>query len=203
MKKNIMMRIASILLVAVIVTSCAVSGTFAKYVSTASGSDTATVAKWDIKVEGTQIAVAGDPATVAFNLFDSLKEANVTDAEENITKTDGSLIAPGTGGSFTLDIVNNSEVDAEYKVTFAQSGATLPVEFALSADADEWKDNIAELSAAEFTGIEKATGTDAITVYWRWAFSVDDNADTALGVAAQTSAPTLTVSATINVQQVD
>ena len=47
MKKNIMMRVASALLIAVLLTTCAISGTFAKYVSTASGSDTARVGNID------------------------------------------------------------------------------------------------------------------------------------------------------------
>ena len=46
MKKNKMMRIASVLLVAVILTTCAISGTFAKYVSSADSSDSARVAYW-------------------------------------------------------------------------------------------------------------------------------------------------------------
>lgn len=50
MKKNKIMRIASVLLVAVILTTCAISGTFAKYVTSGSGSDTARVAKFGVTV---------------------------------------------------------------------------------------------------------------------------------------------------------
>ena len=48
MKKNKMMRLASGLLVAVLLTTSMISGTFAKYVTTESGSDSTRVAKWDI-----------------------------------------------------------------------------------------------------------------------------------------------------------
>lgn len=48
MKKNKMMRIASVLLVAVLISTCAISGTFAKYVTRVEGTDTARVAKWGI-----------------------------------------------------------------------------------------------------------------------------------------------------------
>lgn len=48
MKKNKMMRIASVLLVAVLISTCAISGTFAKYITKASGEDQARVAKWGI-----------------------------------------------------------------------------------------------------------------------------------------------------------
>ena len=50
MMKNKMMRAASILLVAVLLSTCAISGTFAKYVTTASGTDTARVAKWGVVI---------------------------------------------------------------------------------------------------------------------------------------------------------
>jgi hypothetical protein len=46
--KNKMMRIASVLLVAALITTCAISGTFAKYVTKVEGSDKARVAKWGI-----------------------------------------------------------------------------------------------------------------------------------------------------------
>ncbi len=51
MKKNKMMRIASILMVATLITTCAISGTFAKYVTKASGEDKARVAKWGIVLD--------------------------------------------------------------------------------------------------------------------------------------------------------
>ena len=53
MKKNKMMRVASALLVAVLLTTCAISGTFAKYVTTADANDTARVAKWGVSVTAT------------------------------------------------------------------------------------------------------------------------------------------------------
>ena len=46
--KNKMMRIASILLVAALITTCAISGTFAKYVTRVEGTDSARVAKWGV-----------------------------------------------------------------------------------------------------------------------------------------------------------
>ena len=48
MKKNVMMRVASALLVAVLMTTCAISGTFAKYTSSKTDSDSARVAVWGL-----------------------------------------------------------------------------------------------------------------------------------------------------------
>lgn len=51
MKKNRMMRIASCLLVLVLLTTCVISGTFAKYVTSDDARDVAQVAKWGVNVE--------------------------------------------------------------------------------------------------------------------------------------------------------
>ena len=50
MKKNKMLRIASVLLVAVMMSTCAISGTFAKYVTSDSARDSARVAKFGVTV---------------------------------------------------------------------------------------------------------------------------------------------------------
>ena len=49
MKKNIVMRLAAFLLVAVLISTSAISGTYAKYVSSNSASVTARVAKWGVE----------------------------------------------------------------------------------------------------------------------------------------------------------
>lgn len=51
MKKNKMMRLASSLLVAVLLTSSVISGTFAKYVTEGHAEDEARVAKWGVVIE--------------------------------------------------------------------------------------------------------------------------------------------------------
>ena len=50
MKKNKMMRIASVLLVAVLLSTCAISSTFAKYTTEFTGTSTAKVATWSVNV---------------------------------------------------------------------------------------------------------------------------------------------------------
>ena len=109
MKKNKMMRIASVLLVAVLLSTCAISGTYAKYITTATGSDTARVAKWDVKLEENTMSNT-------FN-FDLFKTVNDSDGNyENDVKPgtgDDHIIAPGTSGSFTINLSNASEVNAK------------------------------------------------------------------------------------------
>lgn len=114
MKKNFMMRAASALLVAVLLSTCTISGTFAKYVTTASGSDQARVAKW------------GVTATVSGHLFsDSYKDQETTYVVDEDVATitvqaknkDEKVVAPGTnssttpGDQFTIVLTGQPEVD--------------------------------------------------------------------------------------------
>lgn len=205
MKKT---RIVGLLLVFVLVTSCFVGGTFAKYASTASGSDTATVAKWSISVEGTDIAV--QPATeLTFSLFDTINDTG-NSADETDVADD--KIAPGTAGSFEINIINNAEVNAKYTITLSETNAAgVPLQY--SVDGTTWKDSIEELVMTDLTDVAiDMTASDAKTVYWRWVFDgttsgahkdQTDDSDTYLGILAKTSAPEVTITATILVEQVD
>jgi hypothetical protein len=94
MKKNVMMRVASVLLVAVMLTTCVISGTFAKYVSSETGTDTAKVAKWGVEIvaNGTMFgehyyATTDDSVAVAYT-----GSVDSSVADENI-------VAPGTKGT--------------------------------------------------------------------------------------------------------
>ncbi len=93
MMKNKMMRIASVLLVAVLFSTCAISGTFAKYVSTANSSDTARVAKW-----GVAISVANNSnfkSEYGYDTTDVTDNRNSNSAVLAFNATD-KLVAPGT-----------------------------------------------------------------------------------------------------------
>ena len=209
MKKNKMLRMASSLLVLAMITTCVISGTFAKYTSTASGSDEATVAKWSIEVNDTEIAVTGDAKTVSFGLFDTIKDTDNTAEEDDVKKA---LIAPGTSGSFKLNLENLSEVDAKYTITLSETnGSDIPLQYSLGGG--NWADSIDALnSSLEEKDIAMGTGTAEHIVYWRWVYegttsgaheSQTDSTDTALGVTARTNAGTVTISASITAWQVD
>ena len=57
MRKNRMMRLASVLLVLCLLTTSVISGTFAKYVTTVGGRDEARVARWGFTGENADIAI--------------------------------------------------------------------------------------------------------------------------------------------------
>lgn len=191
MKKNIMMRVASALLIAVLLTTCAISGTFAKYVSTVEGSDSARVAKWEFTFGGNTLAQTND---FSFDLFSTVMDSNGTDAETDIAATDGSIIAPGTSGSFSIDLVNSSEVNAQYKVDFTTVTAGVPLEF--NVNNNGWTSTLTDIDFVAIDMDETAT----ISVQWRWVFNGDATVDTTLGLAG-TATPS--VNAVVTVEQVD
>lgn len=102
MKKNVMMRVASVLLVAVMLTTCAISGTFAKYVSSETGSDTARVAKWGVTVTA--------PGKTFSKAYKDLKEDNA--ALQTVVSTTDNVVAPGTEGTLSMfEVAGSPEVD--------------------------------------------------------------------------------------------
>ena len=86
MKKNRIMRVFSVLLALTLISTCAISGTFAKYVTKAEGEDAARVAKWGI--------VLGVNAGDVF-----AKEYETSDKDGYVgmsVKADEKVVAPGT-----------------------------------------------------------------------------------------------------------
>ena len=126
MKKNVMMRIASILLVCVLATTCGISGTFAKYVTKAESEDNARVAKWGVTITG-----ATDMFLEEYDKDLALSDKTVVSADD---ETINDLVAPGTEGTLTkFDISGEPEVAVRvtYVVdTFELTGWT--------ADGDEY-----------------------------------------------------------------
>ncbi|MBR2020571.1 MAG: hypothetical protein IKA05_09265 [Clostridia bacterium] len=113
MKKNTMMRIASCLLIAVLVTTCVISGTFAKYVTEYDASDSARVAKW-----GVTVVVEGDEAMFANEYTDDIASnpAPQDDAEVKGASS-AKVIAPGTEGDLGSIAINGTpEVAVEVKI---------------------------------------------------------------------------------------
>ena len=202
MKKNRMMRLASVLLVLTLLTTSVISGTFAKYTSTVTGSATATVAKWSFEVNDTEIATT-TPATVTFNLFDT--STNFDEAGNDVVN---GKIAPGTKGSFNFKVENTSEVSAKYTITF---GATFPTgidgnRFKFYSDAAMTNEiSVVDGKYAAANGVEIEVGdteADTVTVYWQWTFG-DNVDDSAIGIAARNGTTVVTVTPTIVVAQVD
>lgn len=202
MKNNKTVKFMALVLFVTILAIILVSGTYAKYTTSATGSDTATVAKWSIKLGNEDIAKSTEK-TFTIDLFSTITNTDGSE-EKNVKKTDGTLIAPGTMGSFTLlSLKNESEVNAKYSVTYTLSNESgVPLEFTTNKDDESsWKSDFTAVNVSNEALATDATATTA-TVYWRWAFTKDtarDTSDTTLG----TTTPTVTLTAKIDVEQAD
>lgn len=203
MKKNRMMRLASILLVCVLLTTSVISGTFAKYTSKATVTDTARVAKWDVqfKVEddATPHQMAHEETSIVVKLWDHV-DGNVDYDGSGSEK----VIAPGTTGTFSFSIENKSEVNATYSLDYTVENAGVPIEYRV--DGGAWTKDIADVTDATFN---MGAAVD-VEIEWRWAFTGNlsenykteqtDSNDTSLGLAGS-AAPEVTI--VISATQVD
>lgn len=91
MKKNTMFRIGAVLLVAVLITTCAISGTFAKYLTTAKVQENARVAEFGVEIT----------ATNTDELFKAeyATDDNTFSGTYSVDSADGDhVVAPGTKG---------------------------------------------------------------------------------------------------------
>lgn len=216
MKKNTMMRIASCLLIAVLMTTCVISGTFAKYVSeTAAVSDTARVAEWGWN--------GSNALTV--DLFD---ETAFGDTGVNGA---AAVVAPGTSHTATVTFAPAAEFSPEvaYKINYVvdaecdtnlEARMTWTLKAPGAANATPY-DTIEELE----TAIEAITANYApntvlaqtFEIGWAWVFETDadtsadgmqadpalDANDTALGNEAMVNLDSCSISIKLVVTQLD
>ncbi len=189
MKKNVMMRVASALLVAVLMTTCAISGTFAKYTTTDSTAlETARVAKWGVTVDA-----IGETAFLT----------NYEDGDVISSETGVKVVAPGTEGvlggvsiSGTTEVKVKVVVTADLELTgwvIDTDTVYCPIVFTVGAEEIKMEgeiDTLEELEAAveaKFTALSKAevaanaTLASSLSVSWAWAFEGDNASDTKLG----------------------
>ena len=119
MKKNKMMRLASVLLIAVMISTSAISGTYAKYVTSGKAHDEARVAKWGVTVTATGDSFA--------QMYKDEQVGNVAIAtvvsNADMGGLDGNdkVLAPGTEGNMAdVALTGTPEVDVivTYKATF-------------------------------------------------------------------------------------
>lgn len=197
-RSSMMVRLVAALAVTMMFTMCLVGGTFAKYTSSGTGTDTATVAKWSFKVGETDIATNG---TFTFDLFKTIKDTNGTDNESDMSPVDGSIIAPGTQGSFDLVLKNESQVTAQYAIDYTVTNNNdIPVQFSVDG-GNTWTNDLADVAASDSTKLAANSGTTTIKVQWKWDFNgSDDSFDTALGIGGNA---VLTVKAEVTATQVD
>lgn len=222
MKKNKAMRLASALLVLTLLTTCAISGTFAKYTTSTTGTDKARVAYWGFDqdaattidlFDGTYTNVMSSGEVDGFsNVVAPGTEKSTTFAFGYTNYNNANTItAPEVAYTFTVNptiIGDYDELDANtsFKWTLKKGDAPateyntvadlLAAIKALSGDASGSKTyNPGELPAA-FTSAD-----ETYTIGWKWAFEGNDTADTTLGNSQ--TLENVTFAITITATQVD
>ncbi len=189
-------KILLFLMVMCMAATCFLSGTVASYTTTANVDYVANIAKWSFTVNDKDITTATDIEIDVTNTMTVTEYGDVNaDAE-----VDGAVLAPGTQGSFVIELENTSSVAARYGIVFTvENTAGIPLEF--STDGSTWANSISEIVASEATQLAP-NGTKDITVSWRWAFdNANDAKDTEIGIAAATTK--LVVKAAITASQVN
>jgi hypothetical protein len=219
MKRNKLMRVASGLLVATLLSTCVISGTFAKYTAGVSSNDTATVAKWGISVS------ADDTKSTFDKVYKNGENTVVSSASESV--------APGTSGQVApITVAGTSEVKVgiSYAATVDLTGWTVDgaeycpliitvagVDYKMGATASASNhvySTVATFKAAVEAAIANNSATYAPgtplsgvttpTISWRWDFEgaeggyQTDAKDTALGSASTLPTVEITVATTVS-----
>ncbi len=226
MRKTKTMRAAALLLALTLITSCFVGGTFAKYVTSTTGNDSARVAYWGFD----------QVATTTIDLFATSYNNTQSEDSKGILAPGNSdsttfafgytnyktneIVAPEVAYTFTVDVAvtglegetaDTDALDANQNFTWTlQKGNEEATSYqtvaeliaaieALAGENDGSKDYTAGQLPTAFTSAD-----EVYTIGWNWAFytSADaDATDTAMGNAQDLDDLTLTI--TITAEQKD
>lgn len=224
MKKNWTLKTGGILLALTLITSCFVGGTFAKYVTSGEGKDTARVAKFGVTVTATGNAFAREYATT---------DTTATTVTKSVASSDSdNVVAPGTSGQMgAVTVAGKPEVavrvsqKAEFELgdnwKLADDSYYCPLVITVGAEqikgvdyesADAFETAV-ESKIADYTEDYDA-GTDLskksddfLSVSWEWPFSGaadNDVKDTYLGgQAANGTEAMVSLTVTTTVTQMD
>lgn len=193
-KKSIALRLAVLTLVMTMITASLVSGTYSKYVLTATASDTARVAKFAFSMKDQNGNTMNQ--TTLSNTFDIFKYMDSGVLNNGTYAVNGStkLLAPGTKGSLALEIDNLSEVKVQPSIVFTETNSGLPIYYSLNSDGSGTRyisgntnplygktynsgtaySDLTALSSALGLSTMNATSGAAVvtnkTIYWFWNY---------------------------------
>ena len=146
-KKNWTMRAAVLMLALVLITSCFVGGTFAKYVTGKSGTDSARVAKFGVTVTANGDVFAKEYATNDQTVVGTIAKS--------VFSTDSKLVAPGTtsNGDFVAATITGTP-EVAVRVSYKLDIASLQLE--------NWKDGDGKFYCPLVFKIKTPEGNQAI-----------------------------------------
>ena len=215
MKKMKFMRIAAVMLILCLASTCAISGTFAKYTTSVTSQDSARVAKWGFGTMTLDITGLFNTAYTGDNGMSAAADA----------------IAPGTTNSVSFTLVAaQTTPEVAYSITVSTEGSSIDNSIKTNPniqwklDTNEWGTwdkmitDIKGLSGDSTDGSKNYAANTAApaalntqhTIAWQWVFeTADDTAttdknemveqdkvDTTMGDAATLAAVTLKINIT-------
>ena len=158
MKKRIL---TLALLLVVGASSCFIGSSYAKYSSKISKSSSVSVAKWNFYKDNLN-------KTININLKENYDESTLV-STRNSTGMEYKLIAPGTEGSFDINLINTSEVGANFSISLDEVDK-LPKNIKFYKDANYQIEFIP--GSSKITGTLKANDKTGLNVkiYWKWPY---------------------------------
>ena len=219
-RSSMMVRLVAVLAVTMMFTMCFVGGTFAKYTTSGTGTDSATVAKWGVSVTGT-----ADTFAKEYERHD-----NSFGVLANTVVSTKDVVAPGTSGSmaaFTITGQPEVAVRVTLEGTLTLSNNWLdasgvyycPIEITVGDTTFKGttyhskgefetavNDKISSYKKDYVAGTNLSNiGGDAPAISWKWAFEGNDDVkDTGLGnQVAVNNAATISLEVTLTVTQID
>lgn len=231
--KNKFLRTAVILTALVLMTSCFVGSTFAKYVTAGNAEDSARVAKFGVIISASDEAFSSEYKTDDDEYSETL---SVISAEK--------VVAPGTEGSFaTIELLGTPEVAVEVSYDFEISASDMwknesgefyfPINININGivfvgsaynSLGNLNSDIDNFIKRSYSDVQYAAGTDLgslnsdftkLDVSWSWDYTLNpdylpinakqnDVDDTYLGdQAALGNAPEIEVIVSVTVTQID
>lgn len=223
MKKNAMLKVAAVVLVAVLLTTCAISATFAKYVTenVTKSSAEARVAKWGVEVNTTALATLDTLFLKEYN-----SDGNDADGAEEVVSFElaDEVVAPGTYNMITIDSVATGKPEVSGQITttadlklanwtVADDVQYCPLVFYVNKTPISNVTSMADLETAVENAIKQA-GTKAfdanedleaekytITIEWEWLFEGTNDVNDTYLADKTTNVPTVSLDITVGVEQ--
>ena len=201
-----MMRIASFLLVAVLITTCGISGTYAKYVTADKSEDSARVAKFGVVVTAdsdifeanyygqdaawtTELTVEADDDVVAPGTTKVMANVGITGTPEVAVRISNEKVEFEIGENWMVDEDNNDVDDAGYNADKFYCPLIIKVVDAAGvthnlcgldyASADLFEADVESAmgtATADYEPNKDLSAVQDIQITWTWAFE-DGHAD--------------------------
>ena len=211
MKKTKFLILIGILELLIVIIVITFEGTYAKYITSGKGSDSARVARWNINTTNNIKDLFASSYT---NIIDGTEEQGV--------------IAPGTSGTYFFTI--SGDVETSYTLSIVASGTDdvngaikeyNPIKYSFTkpnTGNDKDKKPTITIDEMTFEELKKAINDiddgsqiheagvlngDIYTIGWKWEADGDNEKDTLLGNLVSTENKTINLSVNITATQVD